>query len=114
MAVKQNMARWHDIFGLETSGATAAERAATSTVKFVRSQDEIGLWNPSAVGRVFTAKEALTLFGPERLMGVWEDGFAILPSDPSEPAKTLRERREMLGLTQTQLSNYVKLSVDAI
>src|SRR5271165_2913076 len=99
MALKTN-STWLQIFGADATGASAQDRAATSSVKFVRSQDELGLWNSSAKGRVFTAKEALQRFGPKRLIEIWQEGSAILP-EPSEPAKTLCQRREELGLTQT-------------
>lgn len=114
MAVKANSTPWLKIFGADATGATSRERAATSSIKFVRSQDELGVWNPSSTGRVFTAQEALLRFGEERLMEVWLDGSAILPSAPAEPAKTLRERREDLGLTQTDLSRYVGLAIEVI
>jgi transcriptional regulator with XRE-family HTH domain len=114
MAVKSNSTGWLRIFGSESKGTSASERAATSSVKFVRSQDELALWNPSASGRVFTAREALLHFGAERLIEIWQDGSAILPAKPVEPAKTLRERREELGLTQTDLSRYLGLNIDII
>jgi Zn-dependent peptidase ImmA (M78 family)/DNA-binding XRE family transcriptional regulator len=114
MAVRTNSNHWLNIFGTEATGTSALDRAATSSVKFVRSQDELGLWKSSAKGRVFTAKEALLRFGPQRLIEVWQEGSAILQSKPTEPAKTLRERREELGLTQTDLAHNVGLSIDAI
>ncbi len=114
MAVKENSTPWLKIFGDDALGVTSHERAATSSVKFVRSQDELGVWNPSSKGSVFTAKEALLRFGEGRLIEVWLEGSAVLPTSPTEPAKTLRERREELGLTQTDFSKYVGLKVDVI
>lgn len=103
-----------NIFGVDAVGSSVQDRAAASSVKFVRSQDELGLWSSSATGRVFTAKEALALFGAERLIEVWNEGSAVLPPNPSEPAKTLRERREALGLTQTDLSKFLKMDLVTI
>ena len=105
---------WYQIFGEEAKGKSPEERAKTSTVRFVRSQDELALWNSLSQGRVFKAKEALERFGAIRLQQVWEEGSAILPPTAMEPAKTLRERREALGLTQDELARYTKVPVGTI
>ncbi len=114
MEMTNTVPGWYKVFGDESTGDTPQERAATSLVRFVRSQDELGIYNSSSTGRCFTAKEALLHFGSERLKQVFYDGSALLPPKPDEPAKTLRERREELGITQTDLAGFVGLKVDAI
>jgi len=114
MAIKSKTPCWLDIFGPDATGKSELELAATSSARFVRSQDELGLWNPTAEGRVLTAKEALHLFGKERLMEVWHEGCAILPPNPAEPAKTLRERREQLGLAQADLARHLSMGMEII
>lgn len=114
MAVTQTSPSWLAIFGEESSGRTAKHRAETSRVEFVRSQDELGVRNPAASGRVFTAKEALRLFGPSRLEEVWRYGTAILPDSPAEPAKTIRDRREALGLTMHEIAHVAGISEELV
>lgn len=106
--------KWLRIFGEGATGETASECAATSGVLFVRSQDELGVWNENATGRTFTAKEALRYFGEDRLREIWEEGVAILPATPVEPSRTLRERRVALGLEQNDLHRFTKMPLDKI
>lgn len=112
--MNQSTTSWLGIFGTDATGSSVQDRAASSKIQFVRGQDELSVWEPNARGRTFTAKEALRLFGRERLKKIWENGSAILPVRPSEPSRTLRERREALGLTQTELATYVGLEVKTI
>jgi len=114
MAIDQTAPNWLDIFGGEAEGSSLQDLADASSVRFVRGQDELAVWKPTAQGRGFTAKDALRLFGAERLKKVWENGSVVLTSRPSEPSTTLRERREALGLTQTELASYVGLDVKTI
>lgn len=90
------------IFGQNSYGATAEERAETSSQVFVRSTHELSFFYPesSAKGTTFTAKQALNLFGIERLVEIVEDGSAILTRNTKEPFSTLRRRREEIGLSE--------------
>jgi len=105
---------WYAIFGDDVKGSSPEECAANSQTMFVRSQDELGLWNETSRGLRYTAKEALYYFGAERIRRVYYDGSAILTRQPAEPAKTLRERREALGLTQSDIARYTALPFDTV
>jgi len=82
------------VFGVGTSGVTPFERAASSKREFVRSQVQIAPASDAAMGRRLTASEALEVFGWDVLVRAVEDGACTLITDPDEPAKTLRRRRE--------------------
>ncbi len=102
------------IFGTESSGDTPEDRAVTSLRKFVRSQDELALFNPNATGRVLSAWEAYHAFGLEALREVLRCGSAILVKSNSEPASTLRRRREELGLSKSDIASWLDLSKEDI
>jgi Zn-dependent peptidase ImmA (M78 family) len=107
--------RFYDlIFGPNSTGATASARAATSDVLFVRGQDELSLFRNGATGRVLTAGEALDLFGEQALRSVVDEGSAILVSSPTEPARTLRTRREALGLSQADVAKRAQLDAKQV
>jgi len=110
----QDVPKWFDIFGPEAHGATIEERAASSSVRFVRSQDQMAEWTPPATGRQYTAREVLAYFGADFLKQLFFDEALVLPSTASEPAKTLRERREAFGFTRNELAKIVKLPEDII
>jgi Zn-dependent peptidase ImmA (M78 family)/transcriptional regulator with XRE-family HTH domain len=102
------------IFGPDSHGSTCEERALTSSRVFVRSQDHFGESNASATGHILTAWEALHAFGVEKMLEAMDYGSAILPFAPSEPAETLRARRESLGLTIEDLAKFTGLGVSRI
>jgi transcriptional regulator with XRE-family HTH domain len=102
------------VFGCESVGATAEERAATSSRIFVRSQDHLAFASNGATGRLMTAQEALDAFGPEKLLEIVDYGSAILPRDLSEPARTLKAARTTLGLTQDDAATRSGVHVDTL
>lgn len=102
------------IFGNGSIGATPEERAATSNVIFVRSQDELDFYRDGATGRTFTAREALAVFGFVRLKQIVDEGSSILASTKDEPARTLRQRRDALNLTQSNLARRLGMDLSRI
>lgn len=98
------------VFGKLSRGETEEERAATSDRIFVRSQVQIAEDSASAKGHRLGAQEALRLFGYKILASVAEDGSAALISSPDEPAATLKERRETLGLSVAQVAKKAGVS----
>lgn len=86
------------VFGSASSGHTPEERARTSTTVFVRSQLQLAFDSPNAKGRRLSALEALRTFGWEILRRVGEEQSAPLLSSIQEPARTLKNRRNELGL----------------
>jgi Zn-dependent peptidase ImmA (M78 family)/transcriptional regulator with XRE-family HTH domain len=102
------------IFGLGSSGATPEERARTSSKEFVRSQLQLAEKTERATGRTLSAAEALLAYGIDMLCDVMEKGSALLISGRDEPARTIRLRREALGLDITALAKASDLQESVI
>ncbi|MFT8679378.1 ImmA/IrrE family metallo-endopeptidase [Gluconacetobacter sp.] len=102
------------VFGDNSNGKTAEERARSSDRKFVRSQAQITVATPRATGRVLTASEALNVFGFEVLFQICSNGSFPLLSTSVEPAKTLRDRREQFNLPIERLAKAVGISSDRL
>ena len=86
------------VFGPESRGDTPIERASSSERLFVRSQSQIAPDSPKANGMRLKAGRALHLFGYSVLRDSVFDGAASVIASRTEPADTLRNRREELGL----------------
>jgi Zn-dependent peptidase ImmA (M78 family)/transcriptional regulator with XRE-family HTH domain len=99
------------VFGPQSEGATAEQRAKTSKNCFVASQDELAVYRTGATGRRYRAWEALKAFGLEKLLEASTHTSAILTTDFRRPAFVLKDRREQLGLTYTDISR--KTGIDA-
>lgn len=112
MSVSDN--KLNKIFGVESSGTTAEERAKSSKVIFVRSQDELSIYREGAQGRQLSAWEAFKTFGLGVLEEAFFEGSAILVDSKEEPAGTFKTRREALGLTVQDLSKVLGLPEDQI
>jgi Zn-dependent peptidase ImmA (M78 family)/transcriptional regulator with XRE-family HTH domain len=102
------------VFGEGSIGESYEERAKTSNARFVRSQLQLAPYSDRATGRVLTASEALHAFGWEAVRRAALDGSAPLVSSPSEPAETLRKRREELGLQVEELARRTHLPATAV
>lgn len=102
------------IFGSGSVGEAPEARARTSKRTYVRSQVQLAEWSPAARGRRITATEALDLYGLDALRAVAEHGYAPLVGSKSEPAYTLRRRREALGLTPHAVANAAGVKDDII
>lgn len=87
------------IFGEDSSGRTPEERARTSRREFVRGQTMLAEASPAAKGRRLAAYEALSIFGLDVLRRVIEDGQVAIVSSRAEPATTIKNRREALGIS---------------
>lgn len=98
------------VFGPSTSGGSVEERARASKRLFVVSQDELAIYKEGATGRRLSAWEALSAFGFDKLNEAASYASAILVSDFRRPAFVLRERRNALGLTVTDIAR--KIGVD--
>lgn len=84
------------LFGVATG--SLEERAHISTRLFVRSQDSLAFHSAEATGVVLMARQVCE-FPPHKLTQILEYGSAVLPDSKDEPARTIREQREALGLT---------------
>jgi Zn-dependent peptidase ImmA (M78 family)/transcriptional regulator with XRE-family HTH domain len=92
------------VFGDDSRGDTLEERALTSSRMYVRSQTQLAEYAAGATGRRLTAPEALLIFGIDVLEQVALEGAFPLVNDISEPAATIKRRREELGITPEKLA----------
>lgn len=97
------------VFGEQSRGETPEERAATSTKLFVRSQVQIAPAEFGGTGRRISAREALAAYGIDALARIAYENSAILIEDREEPARTLRDRRVALNLTEKDVAKAAKL-----
>lgn len=102
------------VFGTDSRGETAEERAKTSSVLFVRSQDELSLFREGAKGRQLSAREALIAFGFEVLEEAVSEGSAILVDSETEPAITFKKRRESLALSSHDIAHFLGIADSVI
>ena len=98
------------VFGPGT-GTNAAERARQSDRCFVRSQVQLTAYTPAAKGHVFTAKEALRVFGYDSLVTVVREGAVTLAASASEPATSLKTRRTTMGIAAKKLAAKAGISL---
>lgn len=84
------------LFGV--AAGSLEERAKLSTQLFVRSQDSLAFHSHEATGVVLTAIQVCE-FPAATLVQILEYGSAVLPDSKEEPARTIREQREFLGLS---------------
>lgn len=81
---------------------------------FVRGQDHISSYKGDESGLSLTRAQVSEYFG-ERVFDEIEDyGSAIIPACDDEPSKTLREARESLGLSISELASAVSLNKSII
>lgn len=102
------------VFGPKVVGDSMEERAASSKRIFVRSQAQLSMHNERAKGLQMTAAWALRQFGFETLLRAVDEGAVVISANVSEPARTLREQRESLGLTLKQAAKASGLTEDQI
>jgi len=101
------------VFGKSSSGSTPERRAATSSYRWVRSQDMLALDSPKATGLKMSSVEALETFGFDVLLKCIEDaGVCICRLD--EPAASLRRVRERLGYSQEKLAELAEVNVAGV
>lgn len=104
-----------NIFGPDSRGDTAPERARTSKRRFVRSQDQLGVFQGNQVsGRILSAWEALMAFGMDALSEAVDHGAAILVSDTNEPSSSISSRRSELGLSIEHIASASSLPVQIV
>ncbi|MBI3631913.1 MAG: helix-turn-helix transcriptional regulator [Candidatus Vogelbacteria bacterium] len=99
------------VFGADSIGDTPEERAATSTKRYVRGQDEIAEDSDAATGYKMSAKEALETFGFDILFEAVDDGSAIIVCDHDEPMASLKQRRLALNLTTYEVAERAKVKI---
>lgn len=81
---------------------------------FVRSQSQLALDNPAATGQRLTRIQAEEAFGIDLVRQVLEDGVVSLVQSFREPANTIRQKREELGLNILQLAKSSRLDTKIV
>jgi Zn-dependent peptidase ImmA (M78 family)/transcriptional regulator with XRE-family HTH domain len=102
------------LFGPESTGITAEQRAISSKKLFVRSQDHLALNSIGAKGHVLTAWEVYQNYGIETINEVFEEGSAILADSIDEPSASFKKRREQLGLSVTDIASYAHVKASDV
>ena len=98
------------VFGPASTGDTWDERALTSDQLYVRGQAQVAQYRAGATGLRMNAAQVLHVFGHDALRAVVDEGSFQITSARDEPARTLRARREQLGLNQGQLARAAELT----
>ncbi len=101
-------------FGKESKGKTALEKAMTSTMLFVRSQDHLALYKPASKGLIMTAFDVYSIFGLDVMQEIFDKGSAIIVKEPNEPTVSLIRRREKKGITQDEVAEKTGLTLKQI
>ena len=100
------------IFGPAARGRSARDAAKASTKKFVRSEGQLAVYEPSRhpTGHVLTAWEAYSAFGIGVLEEAIEYGAAILKCERNAAANALKRRRERLNLSREDVGRAAALT----
>lgn len=72
--------------------------------RYVRSQDQLAVYEEGATGQVLTEQEATDIFGADLLKRVADEYVLPIVINPDEPAATIRKRREDLGISHADLA----------
>jgi len=102
------------MFGQASMGNTLLERAITSTILFVRSQDHLALHKSGATGLVMSAFDVFTIFGSEIIEEIFDKGSAIIVAGPDEPAASIINLRKKGEMSQEQLAQKAELTSEQI
>ena len=114
------------VFGSESTGETALERAATTSRRWVRGQDHLTLYEEErhgAVSRdeetgisvaktgalVLSSEEALEIFGIDILYEALDYGSAIITRGASEPGSSFIRCREKRSLSRKDVAEQTGL-----
>ncbi len=92
------------VFGPGSSGETPEKRSASSARTFVRSQAQLAAYTERSKGLQMSAQWALRQFGFDTLLRAVDEGAVVISANLSEPARTLQEQREKLGLNFKQVA----------
>ncbi len=104
-----------EIFAIPSEENLTLEEAALKSDRlFVRSQDHLAFDNEAAKGVRLSAYQALKIFGVEKLREILAYGSAIIPMKDSEPAESLKQRREALGLTPALIAKKASVTEDDV
>lgn len=101
------------VFGLSSNGSTPEKRAASSSYRWVRSQNQLALDSPKASGLGMSSPEALRIFGFDTLKKCIEDAGVCI-CKPNEPSASLIRVRERYQYTQARLAFLAGVSLAEI
>jgi Zn-dependent peptidase ImmA (M78 family)/transcriptional regulator with XRE-family HTH domain len=109
-----DLTRLRFIFGTGSSSDSPDDHAHSSRREFIRSQDLLALHVGKGTGRVLSAYEAYRAFGLDKLEKAVEDGSVLLPGTLDEPAASIREQRERLGLSVEDVAKFPGITVEDV
>ena len=102
------------VFGPGEAGASLTDRVRHSSRRFVRSQDHLAVYTPGATGHVLAAWEAIAAYGFDLLYEASIDGPTPLVVTLEEPARSIRRRREALGIEPAKLAAALQVPADRV
>lgn len=102
------------IFGEESAGDTPQERAATSVRTWVRGQDQLALMRPGATGLQMSSRQALKVYGLEKLYEAIDKGAAVIVCAQSEPSASLVRLRTARDMSQRELADLAGVDVQVV
>ena len=99
------------IFGLGVEGLSVEDAAKRSTRRYTRSEGGLAVYDKerNSAGHVLTAWEAYTAFGADALEEAVEWSSAILLKTANATGAALKERRELLGLSNRSIATAARV-----
>jgi Zn-dependent peptidase ImmA (M78 family) len=102
------------VFGEESTGLTPAQRAKTSTSRFVRSQHQLSLYRENSAGRILNASQALRLFGWSKLKELADRSATPIVHDSTEPYQSICRQLDQIGVSLEEAARKVRWSAESI
>lgn len=89
-------------------------KPGSNNTLYVRGQDHVGPDSAAATGIRMKYSDVLEYFGEDIFQEIEDYGSAIIRQDIREPARTLIEARELLGLSQAELAKSIRTTLESI
>ncbi len=102
------------VFGSDSKGDTAEERAKSSRQRFVRSQHQLSPYRDNATGRILNASEALRLIGWQKLRDLADRNAVPIVANSDEPYKSITEQLQLIGVDFSKAAQKCRWSTDSI
>jgi Zn-dependent peptidase ImmA (M78 family) len=102
------------VFGKDSKGTTAEQRAKSSKQRFVRSQHQLSLHRENATGRILNASEALRLFGWQKLQQLADRNAIPIVTSSDEPYNSIIQQLALIGVEFSKAAQKSRWSTDSI
>lgn len=102
------------VFGKDSTGAAAEQRAKSSKQRFVRSQHQLSLHRENATGRILNASEALRLVGWEKLQQLADRNAIPIVASSDEPYSSIIQQLALIGVEFSKAAQKSRWSAESI